>query len=307
MNKPVLVVMAAGLGSRYGGLKQIDPVGANNQLIIDYSIYDAKLAGFETVIFIINHKIEKTFKEAIGNRLSKYINVKYAFQELDNIPEEFSVPEGRIKPWGTCHAIMSAADLINGPFAVINSDDFYGRKSFKIIYDFLLNTQDDDIYHYAMVSYLLKNTVTENGHVARGVCVCNKEKKLVTVNERTHIESLKDGIAYTEDDGNTWIHLDDNSLVSMNLWGFSKSFLNEAQAGFPVFLKNAVKTNPLKGEYFLPSVVNKLLEEKKADVKVLETDEKWYGVTYSADKENVVKAIAKMTSDGIYPENLWEK
>ena len=305
MNKPVLVVMAAGMGSRYGGLKQVDPVGANNQLIIDYSIYDAKLAGFDTVIFVINHKIEKIFKEAIGNRLSKFINVKYVYQELDNIPEGFTVPEGRVKPWGTCHALLSAYDIIDGPFAVINSDDFYGRESFKIVYDFLVNTQDDDMYHYAMVSYLLKNTVTENGHVSRGVCTCDQNHNLVSVNERTRVEVFKDGIAYTEDEGKTWHYLDENTLVSMNLLGLSKSFLEEAKAGFPEFLNEVVKTNPLKGEYFIPSVINKVLKEKKADVKVLKTNEKWYGVTYAEDKESVVKAIADMTENGVYPEILW--
>ena len=307
MNKPVLVVMAAGLGSRYGGLKQIDPVGNNNQLIIDYSIYDAKKAGFETVVFIISHKIEKIFKEAIGDRLSKYINVKYAFQEIENIPDGFTVPEGRVKPWGTCHAILSAMDVIDGPFAVINADDFYGDESFKIIYDYLVNHRDDSIYHYAMVSYLLENTVTENGHVARGICTCDENHKLVTVTERTHIESFPDGIKFTEDDGKTWISLDADTLVSMNLWGFTESFLKEAKEGFPEFLKNTLENKPLKGEYFLPSVVNRLLEEKKADVTVLNSPDKWYGVTYAADKEKVVKAVADMTANGKYPDILWEK
>ncbi len=306
MKKPVLVVMAAGLGSRYGGLKQIDPIGNHSQLIIDYSIYDAKAAGFETVVFIISRKIEDVFKEAIGNRLSKYINVKYAFQEIENIPKEFSVPEGRVKPWGTCHAVLSVMDLIDSPFAVINADDFYGKQSFKVIYDYLASHDDDSIYHYSMVSYLLKNTVTENGHVARGICTCDENRKLVTVTERTHIETFSDGIKFTEDDGKTWTPLEDNTLVSMNLWGFTPSFLKEAKAGFPEFLKNAIANNPLKGEYFLPSVVNRLLEEKKADVTVLESPDKWYGVTYAADKEKVVNAVAKMTAKGMYPDKLWE-
>lgn len=307
MNKPVLVVMAAGMGSRYGGLKQIDPVGNHGQLIIDYSIFDARRAGFETVVFIIKHEIEEPFKEAIGNRLSKVMNVKYAYQQLDNLPAGYSVPEGRTKPWGTSHAILSAKDVIDGPFAVINADDYYGAEAFEVIYNYLLNNPDrDGKYEYAMVGYLLENTVTENGHVARGICVANADGYLDSVTERTHIEKTATGAKYTEDDGKTWTELAGDTIVSMNLWGFTQSFLGETQARFAAFLDDALKINPLKGEYFLPSVVSQLIAEDKAQVKVLHSRDKWYGVTYKEDKPVVEQAIADMTAQGVYPDNLWE-
>lgn len=307
MSKPVLVVMAAGMGSRYGGLKQIDPIGNHGQLIIDYSIFDARRAGFETVVFIIKHEIEEPFKEAIGNRLSKVMNVKYAYQQLDNLPAGYSVPEGRTKPWGTSHAILSAKDVIDGPFAVINADDYYGAEAFEVIYKYLLNNPDrDGKYEYAMVGYLLENTVTENGHVARGICVANADGYLDSVTERTHIEKTATGAKYTEDDGKTWTELAGDTIVSMNLWGFTESFLSETQARFAAFLDDALKTNPLKGEYFLPSVVSQLIAEDKAQVKVLHSRDKWYGVTYKEDKPVVEQAIADMTARGVYPDNLWE-
>lgn len=307
MSKPVLVVMAAGMGSRYGGLKQIDPIGNHGQLIIDYSIFDARRAGFETVVFIIKHEIEEPFKEAIGNRLSKVMNVKYAYQQLDNLPAGYSVPEGRTKPWGTSHAILSAKDVIDGPFAVINADDYYGAEAFEVIYQYLLNNPDrDGKYEYAMVGYLLENTVTENGHVARGICVANADGYLDSVTERTHIEKTATGAKYTEDDGKTWTELAGDTIVSMNLWGFTESFLSETQARFAAFLDDALKTNPLKGEYFLPSVVSQLIAEDKAQVKVLHSRDKWYGVTYKEDKPVVEQAIADMTAQGVYPDNLWE-
>ncbi|MEF9970218.1 MAG: sugar phosphate nucleotidyltransferase [Ruthenibacterium sp.] len=307
MNKPVLVVMAAGMGSRYGGLKQIDPVGNNGQLIIDYSIFDARRAGFDTVIFIIKHEIEESFKEAIGNRLSKVMNVKYAYQRLDNLPAGYTVPEGRTKPWGTSHAILSAKDVIDGPFAVINADDYYGPEAFKVIYDYLLNNPDKaDKYEYAMVGYLLENTVTDAGHVARGVCVANADGYLAEVTERTQIEKYAGGIHFTEDGGATWTETPGDTIVSMNLWGFNKSFIAETEKRFAAFLDGALKTNPLKGEYFLPSVVSQLIAEDKAQVKVLTSGDKWYGVTYKEDKPVVVAAIAAKTAEGMYPDNLWE-
>ena len=201
MNKPVLVVMAAGMGSRYGGMKQIDPVGPNGQVIVDYSLYDARRAGFETVIFVIKHEIEETFKAAIGDRVAKVMKVKYAFQQLDELPAGFAIPEGRVKPWGTCHAVLAAKDLIDGPFAVINADDYYGPEAFKVIYDYLSTHADGTVYDYCMVSYLLKNTVSENGSVARGVCVTNPDGTLHSVTERTRIEPYADGVHYTEDGG----------------------------------------------------------------------------------------------------------
>ncbi len=307
MNKPVLVVMAAGMGSRYGGLKQIDPVGNHGQLIIDYSIFDARRAGFETVVFIIKHEIEESFKEAIGDRLSQVMEVKYAYQQLDNLPAGYSVPEGRTKPWGTSHAILSAKAVIDGPFAVINADDYYGPEAFQIIYDYLLNNPDQpEKYEYAMVGYMLENTVTDAGHVARGVCVANENGYLDEVTERTRIEKYEGGIHFTEDDGATWTEVPGNTIVSMNLWGFNKSFIAETETRFAAFLDTALKTNPLKGEYFLPSVVSQLIAEDKAQVKVLTSGDKWYGVTYQEDKPVVVAAIAAKTAEGMYPDNLWE-
>ena len=306
--KPVLVVMAAGMGSRYGGLKQIDPVGNHGQLIIDYSIYDARRAGFETVVFVIKHEIEDTFKEAIGNRLSKVMDVKYAYQQLEDLPEGYAVPEGRSKPWGTCHAILAARELVDGPFAVINADDYYGPEAFKTIYDYLSENPDrPGCYEFAMVGYLLGNTVTENGHVARGVCVEDENHFLQTVTERTHIEKDGDDARFTEDDGATWTELPSSTIVSMNLWGLTNSFFSEAWDRFPAFLDNALKTNPLKGEYFLPSVISQLIQEGKARARVLRSTDKWYGVTYQADKPVVVAAIAEKTASGLYPDNLWEE
>ena len=221
MKKPVLVIMAAGMGSRYGGLKQIDPVDREGHIIMDFSIYDAKRAGFEKVVFIIKKENEADFKEAVGRRIEKVMEVAYVFQELANIPEGFEIPEGRVKPWGTAHAVLSAMDEIDGPFAVINADDYYGRHAFQTIYDYLTTHEDDEKYRYTMVGYRLKNTVTDNGHVARGVCGLNEENELVSVTERTRIEKRNGGIEYSEDDGRTWTEIDGDTLVSMNMWGFT--------------------------------------------------------------------------------------
>ena len=306
MKKPVLVVMAAGMGSRYGGLKQIDPVGNHGQLIIDYSIYDARRAGFETVVFVIKHEIEATFKEAIGDRLSKVINVKYAYQQLEDLPEGYAVPEGRVKPWGTCHAILAARQVVDGPFAVINSDDYYGPEAFREIYNYLSTHEDTpDCYEFAMVGYQLGNTVTEHGYVARGICTEDENHFLKEVVEHTHIEKLGDNARYTENEGKTWTQVPGTTIVSMNMWGFTSSFITEAQSRFPGFLDQALSENPLKGEYFLPTVVSQLLEEKRARVKVLRSTDKWHGVTYQEDKPLVVAAIAEKTASGLYPENLW--
>ena len=307
MAKPVLVVMAAGMGSRYGGLKQIDPVGSHGQLIIDYSIYDARRAGFDTVVFVIKHEIEEAFKAAIGERLSRVIHVKYAYQELTDLPAGYAVPEGRVKPWGTCHAILAARQVVEGPFAVVNADDYYGPQAFREIYQYLERHGDSpDRYEFAMVGYRLGNTVTEHGHVARGVCEEDENHYLLRATERTKI--LKDGAnaRFTEDDGRTWTPLSGDTIVSMNLWGFTHSFLTEAERRFPAFLDKALAENPLKGEYFLPSVVTQLLEEGRARVKVLRSGDRWYGVTYQEDKPVVVAAIAEMTASGLYPDKLWE-
>ena len=305
MNKPVLVVMAAGMASRYGGMKQIDPVGPNGQVIVDYSLYDARRAGFETVIFVIKHEIEETFKKAIGDRVAKVMNVKYAFQQLDELPAGFSIPEGRVKPWGTCHAVLAAKDLIDGPFAVINADDYYGPEAFQVIYDYLSTHADGTVYDYCMVSYLLKNTVSENGSVARGVCVANADGTLHSVTERTRIETYEGGIHYTEDGGASWHDLPLDAPVSMNLWGFGRSFLDEAERRFAGWLTENLEQNPLKCEYFLPLVISELIDEGKATVKILHSRDKWFGVTYREDKPTVVAAIAQKTQDGLYPEDLW--
>ena len=307
MKEPVLVVMAAGMGSRYGGLKQIDPVDQEGHIIMDFSIYDAKQAGFEKVIFIIKKANEKDFKESIGDRMAKIMDVDYAFQELTDLPEGFSVPEGRVKPFGTAHAILSCRDKIDGPFAVINADDYYGPHAFKEIYNYLSTHEDDDKYRYTMVGYILENTLTENGHVARGVCVTDEEGHLLKINERTHIEKHDGGTAYTEDDGKTWTMLPEGSTVSMNMWGFSASILKELKDRFPKFLDENLKVNPLKCEYFLPFVVDELLGEKRATVKVLKSMDKWYGVTYKEDKPVVVAAIQNLKDGGLYPQRLWEE
>lgn len=306
MKKPILVVMAAGMGSRYGGLKQIDPVGSHGEVIMDYSLYDARRAGFEKVIFIIKHSIEDIFKEKIGNHISRYMDVSYAYQDLEDLPDGYSVPEGREKPWGTCHAILAARSLIDAPFAVINADDYYGVEGFRLIYDYLSAHSDDDKYRYCMVGYLLKNTVTENGSVARGVCTADADSNLISVIEHTQIEQYENGIHFTEDKGNTWTDIDGNTIVSMNLWGFTESFITEANKRFSSFLDEALVSNPLKGEYFLPSVVSQLLAENKASVKVLQSSDKWYGVTYREDKPGIVQALADKAKSGLYPIPLWK-
>ena len=305
MQKPVLVIMAAGMGSRYGGLKQIDPIDEQGHIIMDFSIFDAKRAGFEKVVFIIKKENEADFKEAIGNRIEKVIDVAYVYQDLHNLPEGFEVPKGRVKPWGTAHAVLSAIDVIDGPFAVINADDYYGRDAFHKIFKFLTKNEDDDKYRYAMVGYKLENTLTENGHVARGVCTIDENDHLVKVVERTRIERKGDGAAYTEDDGATWTPVATDSIVSMNLWGFSASFLKEIKNGFAAFLEEGLEKNPLKCEYFLPTVVTNLLEADKATVTVLTSQDKWYGVTYKEDKPVVVNAIKMMKENGVYPEQVW--
>lgn len=306
MRDPVLVVMAAGMGSRYGGLKQIDPVDDNGNIIIDYSLYDACRAGFKTVVFVIKPEIDEVFREVIGNRISQRMNVEYAYQVIEDIPEGYAVPEGRSKPWGTAHAVMASRKVVDGPFAVINADDYYGPDAFKTIYDYLKNHPDNpECYEYAMVGYLLENTVTDHGSVARGVCQSTEDGYLADIVERTKIVKGEVCPRFTEDDGATWTDLPGDTIVSMNLWGFHKSYLEEAEARFRVFLDNEVKTNPLKGEYFLPSVVSQLLEERKARVRVLSSKDKWYGVTYKEDKPVVVNALAKMRREGVYPEILW--
>lgn len=306
MKKPVLVIMAAGMGSRYGGLKQIDPVDEYGHIIMDFSVYDAVKAGFEKVIFIIKKEIEQDFREKIGNRLEKCIKVEYVYQDIENLPEGFSVPEGRVKPWGTAHAVLSCLSVIDGPFAVINADDYYGQQAFRMIYDFLSSHEDTEKYQYTMVGYLLKNTLTENGHVARGICETDADSRLTAITERVHIEKREDGIAYTEDDGKTWTFLPEDTVVSMNMWGFTESMMAEIQNRFAGFLAENLQKNPLKCEYFLPFVVDELLQENKAEVTVLKSRDRWYGVTYKEDKPAVMKAVQSLKDQGLYPQKLWE-
>ena len=308
MNNPVLVVMAAGMGSRYGGLKQIDAVGSCGEAILDFSLYDAYRAGFETAVIIIKEAIKQDFMELVGKRLEKCpMEIRYAYQELEKLPEGFSVPTERTKPWGTSHAVMCAQEAIgDAPFAVINADDYYGQSAFRDIYQFLVNTQDDDKYRYCMVGYALGNTVTDHGSVARGVCQVDEQGYLANVVERTKIEKHENGIHFTEDDGNTWTDLPANTPVSMNLWGFSPSFLKEIGIRFPEFLSVDVPKNPVKAEYFLPRTVSELLAEKKATVQVLHSCDKWYGVTYAEDKALVVAALQEMTKQKLYPDGLWK-
>lgn len=302
--EPILVIMAAGMGSRYGGLKQIDPIGAHNELIIDFSIFDAIKAGFKKVVFIIKKVDEQDFKEAIGDRIGKYIEVEYVYQDLNNLPEGYSAPSERVKPWGTGHAILSCKDVVDQPFAVINADDYYGPLAFKKIYDFLLEAQDDEHCRYAMVGYTLSNTLTENGHVARGVCT-QVDGYLDSICERTHIAYHEGEVQFLE--GDVWTPVDKESIVSMNLWGFTPSIFKALEEEFTKFLDKALVENPLKGEYFLPSVVDTLIKEDVATVEVLHSTDKWYGVTYKEDKPVVVKAIRGFQEAGIYPLKLWEE
>ena len=302
MDKPAPVIMAAGMGSRYGGLKQIDPVDAQGDILMDFSIYDARRAGFQKVVFIIKRENEQAFRQAIGERIGRYMEVSYVFQELDALPEGFQVPEGRVKPFGTGHAILCCMNELKGPFAVINADDYYGRQAFEQLYQYLTAHSDDEKYRYCMVGYVLGNTLTDNGHVARGVCSTDDNGFLKGIQERTHIEKRGNGAAYTEDDGVSWTDIDVDSIVSMNMWGFSLSILQELKERFPAFLTQGFQENPLKCEYFLPSVVGDLLAEGKASVEVLKSMDQWHGVTYREDKRVVSEAICKMKEAGEYPK-----
>lgn len=303
-NAPVLVVLAAGMGSRYGGLKQIDPVGSHGEAILDYSIFDAYEAGFRTAVILIKEAIREDFMATVGKRLAKSpMEIRYAYQELSKLPEGYAVPEGRVKPFGTGHAVICAGEEVgDAPFAVINADDYYGKAAFKTIFEFLSGSHDP--HGYCMVGYRLDKTVTENGSVARGVCATDEKGNLLGITERTRIEKYDGGIHFTED-GQTWQDLAPDTIVSMNLMGFQPSFLQEAKSRFPAFLDKALKENPLKGEYFLPSIVQQLLSEGKATMKVLTSPDQWYGVTYAADKPVVVKALADMAKEGLYPQPLF--
>ncbi len=290
MNKDItLVVMAAGMGSRFGGLKQIEPIGKNGEILIDFSIYDAVKAGFNKVVFVIKHSIEKDFKAVVGKRIEKMVKTEYVFQENDVLPDGFVCPADRVKPWGTAHAVLCCRDVVKEPFAVINADDYYGQSAYKQMADFLKSNDKD----YCMVGFRLVNTLTDNGSVSRGVCEI-KDGELVSVTERTKIVDCK----YSEDNGATWTALKPDTVVSMNLWGFMPDLFDYAADGFVDFLRE--KINVPKSEYFLPSVVSKLIETGEKKVKVLVAEDKWYGVTYKEDKEDVCAALNKMIDDGLY-------
>lgn len=305
MEKPVLVIMAAGMGSRYGGLKQIDAVDEQGHIIIDFSIFDAIRAGFRKIIFIIKHEMEEEFKEVIGDRIEKIVEVEYVFQEVTKVPDNFTVPDERVKPWGTGHAILCCKDKVKGPFAVINADDFYGREAFTKIYDFLDTIKENQSTVYTMVGYQLENTLTENGSVARGVCDVNEEGFLTEITERTKIERFPDGAKYFDSEQDAWEDIPFDKTVSMNLWGFKEDIMKELEEEFNKFLETEVSINPTKSEFFLPTVVQHMIEKQKVQVKVLNSDDKWFGVTYKEDKEVVQNEIAKLKKQGVYPTNLW--
>ncbi|MBE6773413.1 MAG: nucleotidyltransferase [Clostridia bacterium] len=306
MVKTTLVVMAAGMGSRYGGLKQIDPVGPNGEIILDYSVFDAVQAGFDRVIFVIKHEIEEDFKKITDRRYDGKIEVDYAFQDMADLPDGFTVPEGRVKPWGTGQAVLACRNLIDGPFAVINADDYYGKQTFRLIHEELIKkAEDNGKYNFCMVGFRIENTLTENGTVARGVCQTNEASMLTDIVERTKIAMNGDRIQFTENEGASWTDIPEGTVVSMNCWGFTPDMMEELKKRFPDFLEKGIKENPLKCEYFLPFVVDELLKENKAQVKVLETSEKWYGVTYKEDRKFVTDALGQKVTAGIYPEKLW--
>ncbi len=300
--KKTLIVLAAGIGSRYGGLKQMDPVGPSGEFILDYSVYDAIKAGFNKIVFVISEAIETDFKETLGKRIAEHIEVDYVIQRLSDIPAEFSVPTGRVKPWGTGHAVFACRNAVNEPFAVINGDDFYGQESYKLLANSLDASANDETI-FAMIGYKLSNTVSEHGSVARGVCSIDENSKLTTVVERTHIESVDGNIRFQDNDG-SWHDLSGNELVSMNLWGFKPSLFATLETEFIEFLK--ISGNELKSEFFVPSVVNTLINANKISVDVLATSSPWFGVTYAADKPIVVAKIKKLIANGVYPDNLWQ-
>ncbi len=304
MQKPQVVIMAAGLGSRFGGLKQMAPVDPQNHWIIDFSIFDAVRAGFGKIILIVKPENEALFRETLGKRIGGAAEIEYVHQRPDILPAGFSIPEGRVKPWGTAHAVLCAKKAITAPFAVINADDFYGKGAFKTLYDYLVSPHAE--HEYAMVGYQVENTLTENGHVARVVCAMDPTGQFLSgIVERTHIEPRDGGAAYTEDDGQTFTFLPAGTTVSMNFWGFTPDILTEIENRFSGFLAEILTKNPLKCEYFLPLIPNQLIAEGKARVRVLPCPEKWYGVTYQPDMPQVQAAIARMKKEGVYPDSLW--
>ncbi|NLJ89540.1 MAG: nucleotidyltransferase [Clostridiales bacterium] len=304
MKKTTLVIMAAGMGSRYGGVKQLDPVGPSGEIIMDYSVYDAIEAGFNKIVFIIRKDLEEDFKEVIGNRIAKEIEVEYCFQELDNLPEGFSLPEGRTKPWGTGQAVLAAKDIVNEPFAVINADDYYGKEAFVKIHDYLVSLDENaEKYQFCMAGFVLGNTLSDNGTVTRGICEVNEDDILIDVKETSDLIQVGDNVEGKNLMTQKEVVLPLDSVVSMNMWGFSTKLFDELETGFKEFLSQYGKE--LKTEYLLPEVVGDLINKGKADVKVLRTSDKWFGVTYKEDKEKVVESFKELVEKGVYPEKLF--
>ncbi|MDR2931366.1 MAG: NTP transferase domain-containing protein [Propionibacteriaceae bacterium] len=299
------VILAGGLGSRYGGLKQIDPMGPHGETILDYTVFDAVRAGFESVVLVINPQMRSLIAQ-VGDRLARHVDLKYADQTLDDLPAGFRVPPGRVKPWGTAHAVMAAAPYVDGPFAVFNADDFYGSTAIESIGEFLRREPEPGrVQHLGMVGYPVVNTVTEYGTVARGVCQVDAQSRLVNIVERTSIEKTATGARHTSDEGQTWTDLAGSTLVSMNLWGLTHQFLDGLSAQFAEFLMHNLPTNPDRCEFFLPSVVQSLMDAGQADVTVIPTTEQWHGVTYRSDRDDVVRALAAAHERGVYPPRLW--
>ena len=302
--KPTLLLLAAGMGSRYGGLKQLDGLGPNGETIMDYSIYDAIQAGFGKIVWVIRKDFEQDFREKILSKYEGHVPCELVFQGIDSLPEGFSVPEGREKPWGTNHAVLMAMSAIKEPFCVINCDDFYNRDCFKVIGKFLSELPEGSKNTYAMVGFRVGNTLSENGTVARGICSKDENGNLTTVVERTEIERHGSEIQYKDEQGE-WVTVDDNTPVSMNVWGFTPDYFEYSEAYFREFLSDPKNMQNLKSEYFIPLMVNKLINEKTAPVKVLDTTSKWFGVTYSADRPSVVAKIQSLVDEGVYPEKLF--
>ena len=307
MKETTLVIMAAGIGSRFGGgIKQLEPVGPGGEIIMDYSIYDALKAGFDKIVFIIRRDLEEDFREVIGNRIEKVARVEYAFQELGDLPEGFSVPEGRKKPWGTGQAVLSIKGLVDGPFLVINADDYYGKEGFQKIHDYMVNhmKEDGDVYDMCMGGFILRNTLSDNGTVTRGVCTLDGDGSLKEVTETYESRMEAAGSMKAQDEQGNRVEVNPDEHVSMNMWGLPAAFLKELEKGFPEFLEN-LKEGDIKSEYLLPKIIDKLVKAGKARVEVLETKDKWFGVTYKEDKETVVEAIRSLIAEGAYPERLY--
>lgn len=302
--KPTLLLLAAGMGSRYGGLKQLDGLGPNGETIMDYSIYDAVKAGFGKIVFVIRKDFEQDFREKILAKYEGHVPAELVFQSLDALPEGFNVPEGREKPWGTNHAVLMAKDVIKEPFLVINCDDFYNRDAFMVIGKFLADLPEDSKNRYAMVGFRVGNTLSENGTVARGICSKDAEGNLTTVVERTEIMRVNGSVCYKDEQGE-WVPVEDNTPVSMNMWGFTPDYFEYSEAYFKEFLSDPKNMENLKAEFFIPLMVNKLINDKTATVNVLDTTSKWFGVTYAADRDDVVARIQKLIDEGVYPNKLF--